>query len=252
MKRFDQKTVIVTGGNSGIGKATALQFARHGANVAIIARNEKTGAEAVSEIRDAGGIASFHKADVTSAAEINNAFDEVIRRYGRFHAAFNNAGLSSGATLFNDMEFDEFDRTMKANLYSIFYCMKVEVKHYLEHGGGAIVNCSSAYGLVARTHASAYCTSKHGVVGITKAVAMEYASQGIRVNAVCPGGVMTPMAEALFEQTPGLQDFVTALHPLGRMATPEEIANLVLWLSSDEATNVIGQAYAIDGGYTIR
>jgi len=252
MKKFSGKTVIVTGGNSGIGRATAIQFAEAGAQVAIIGRNPETGQAVVDEIREQGGIASFHRADIADKEDVDQAFSDILASYGRFHAAFNNAGISNEENFFNETEFDEFDQIVQNNLYGTYYCMKQEIRHYLEHGGGSIVNCSSISALVARKKQSAYAASKSGILGLTRVVALEYANQNIRVNAVCPGGVMTPAAEKLLADHPDVAKVIARQHPVGHMANPREIGNLVLWLSSDEATNVIGQSFPIDGGYTIQ
>ena len=252
MKKFSGKTVIVTGGNSGIGRATAIQFANAGAQVAIIGRNPKTGQEVVDEISGHGGIASFHRADIADKQEVDQAFADIVATYGRFHAAFNNAGIANEENLFNETELDEFDQIIQNNLYGTYYCMKQEIRHYLAHGGGSIVNCSSISALVARKKQSAYAASKSGILGLTRVVALEYANQNIRVNAVCPGGVLTPAAEKLLTDHPEVAKVISRQHPLGRLADPEEVGNLVLWLASDEATNVIGQSFPIDGGYTIQ
>lgn len=253
MARFTGKTVIVTGGNSGIGRATSIQFAREGATVAIIARNRESGMETVEEIAAFGGKASFHGADMARSDQVSQAFADIIASHGRFHAAFNNAGVASEANFFNETEFDEFDHIVQTNLYGTYYCMKHQVRHFLENGnGGAIVNCSSISGLLARKKQSAYSASKGGINSLTRVVALEYASRGIRVNAVCPGGVMTPAAEKLLAEHPDIAEVINSQHPIGRLARPEEIGSLVLWLCSDEATNVIGQLYTVDGGYSIQ
>lgn len=249
MKRFENRTVIVTGGNSGIGRATALRFAEEGARVAIIARNADTGNEVASEIRHAGGDAAFFQADVSNPDQVRNAMQGVLQRYGSFQVAFNCSGISEGTT-FHLVDDADFDRIIKINLYGVYYCMKHQVTHFLEQGKGVIVNCGSSSSIVGFPGLAAYTASKHGVIGITKSVALDYAAQGIRVNAVCPGGVATKNLAGYLELNPQLRDAVYAAHPMGRMAQPEEVAGLVLWLSSDEAANVTGQAYIMDGGYT--
>jgi len=252
MPKFSGKTVIVTGGNSGIGRSTAIQFAEAGAQVAIIGRNVETGQTVVEEIQAQGGAASFFRADISDRKSVDRAFTDIVARYGRFHAAFNNAGISSEENFFDATEFDEFDEIVQNNLYGTFYCMKNEIRHYLSHGGGSIVNCASISALVARKKQSAYAASKSAILGLTRVVALEYANQKIRVNAVCPGGVMTPAAERLLADHPEVAKVITSQHPVGRLADPREIGNLVLWLSSGEASNVIGQSFSIDGGYTIQ
>jgi NAD(P)-dependent dehydrogenase (short-subunit alcohol dehydrogenase family) len=252
MKRFESKTVIVTGGNSGIGRTTALRFAAEGAKVAIIARTTDTGNAVVREIQASGGDAAFFQADVSSAAQVDSAMDAVLKRYGSFQMAFNCSGITGEGKLFQDLSAEEFDRVVKTNLYGVFHCMKREIAHYISQGSGVIVNCASTSGLVGFPFLGAYNASKHAVLGLTKSVALDYAQQGIRVNAVCPGGVMTTMLADYLERNPDLRAKINAAHPIGRMARTEEVAGLVLWLCSDEASNIIGQSYAVDGGYTVQ
>jgi NAD(P)-dependent dehydrogenase (short-subunit alcohol dehydrogenase family) len=250
-KRFFGRTAIVTGGNSGIGKATAIRFARDGAIVAIMARDKATGDATVEEIRAFGGQASFHKADITNASEVESAMNDILGRYERVDMAFNNAGYSGGVNSFDELTADEFDKVVQTNLYGIYHCMKRQIRHFLDKGvKAAIVNCASASGLVGFPFQSAYCASKHAVVGLTKSVALEYASQGIRINAICPGGVVTPMFKDYLRQLHNKKADSLTPPPIGRAASPEEIANIVTWLCSDEASYVVGQAYAVDGGYT--
>jgi NAD(P)-dependent dehydrogenase (short-subunit alcohol dehydrogenase family) len=251
MQRFENKTVIVTGGNSGIGEAAALRYASEGARVAIIARNAETGEAVVQAIHTKGGTALFAKADISDPAQVREAMQTVLDRFGGFDIAFNCSGISSGAKPFAEVGEADFDAIIKTNLYGTFYCMQHEIAHFVEKGSGVIVNCASTSGLVGLPNLAAYCASKHGVIGMTKSVALDYAAKGIRVNAVCPGGVKTKMLQAYFDTYPEAETGINAAHPVGRMATPEEVASLVLWLSSDEASNVVGQAYAVDGGYTV-
>lgn len=251
-KRFQGKTVIVTGGNSGIGKATALKFAQDGANVAIMARNDQAARSVVEEIKTAGGNASFHRADVAVASDVASAMHDIVALHGRVDMAFNNAGTSGGVEAFDAVTETEFDVVLKTNLFGVFLCMKQQIRHFLENDiPGAIVNCSSVSGIVGVAYQSAYCASKHAVIGLTKSVALEYAGSGIRVNAVCPGGVETPMLKRYIRRLP--KDKVRSLGfpPVGRGGDPNEVAGLVTWLCSDEASYVVGQAYAIDGGYTV-
>jgi NAD(P)-dependent dehydrogenase (short-subunit alcohol dehydrogenase family) len=252
MKRFSSTTVVITGGNSGIGRTAALRFAAEGANVAIIARTADTGNAVVQEIAEGGGEACFFQADVADAVQVDRAYDAILARFGSFHAAFNCSGVTGQGKLFHEVTAEEFDRVVQTNLYGVFHCMKREIAHFVAKKGGVIVNCASTSGLVGFPYLSAYNASKHAVLGLTKSVALDYAKLGIRVNAVCPGGVMTSMLAGYLEENPDLLSKINSSHPMGRMATTDEVAGLVLWLCSDEAANVIGQSYAIDGGYTVQ
>lgn len=251
MQRFLDKTVIVTGGNSGIGRTAALKFAQEGARVAIVARSAEKSASAVAEIEAAGGVAAFFRADVSRSAEVADAVQDVVARFGRFHAAFNCSGYAGDARSFEALTEEHFDEVVKVNLYGVFHCMKHEVAHFLENGeGGVILNCASTSGLVGLLNYAQYSASKHAVIGLTKSAALDFAARGIRINAICPGGVGTTMLDDFLKANPAMLERVNRLHPIGRMARAEEVANLVLWLCSDESTNVIGQAWAVDGGYT--
>jgi NAD(P)-dependent dehydrogenase (short-subunit alcohol dehydrogenase family) len=252
MKRFDSKTVIVTGGNSGIGRTAALRFAAEGAKVAIVARTASSGNGVVDEIHGGGGDAAFFQADVSDATQVGRAMDGILDRYGAFQIAFNCSGFSGEGKPFHEVSAADFDAVVKTNLYGIFYCMKREITHFVSQGSGVVVNCASTSGLVGLPFLGAYTASKHGVIGLTKSVALDYAQRGIRVNAVCPGGVVTDMLSGYLEKNPDQLARINAAHPMGRMAKPDEIAGLVLWLCSDEASNVTGQAYAVDGGYTVQ
>jgi NAD(P)-dependent dehydrogenase (short-subunit alcohol dehydrogenase family) len=252
MKRFENKTVIVTGGNSGIGRATALRFAQEGAQVAIIARTAMTGNEVVTEIRSKGGEAAFFQADISNACQVQDVFKQILDRYDSFQAAFNCSGFSGAAKPFDKVGDAEFDEVIKTNLYGLFHCMKHEIVHFLRQSCGSIVNCSSVAGLIGVPELAAYNASKHAVIGFTKSVALDYAKLGIRVNAICPGGVMTTMMAEHAKNVPDYIAQMNAVHPLGRVGRPEEIAGIVLWLCSEDASFVTGQAYAIDGGYTVR
>jgi len=251
LKRFQGKTAIVTGGSSGIGKATAFKFAQDGASVAIMARNDRAGRSVVDEINAAGGNASFHQADVGVAGDVTSAMHDIVALYGRVDIAFNNAGTSGGVDAFDAVTETEFDIVLKTNLFGVFHCMRHQIQHFLENDiPGAIVNCSSVSGIVGIPYQSAYCASKHAVVGLTKSVALEYAGAGIRVNAVCPGGIATPMLKRYIRQLPKDKAQLLGFPPVGRGGDPHEVAGLVTWLCSEEATYVVGQAYVIDGGYT--
>jgi NAD(P)-dependent dehydrogenase (short-subunit alcohol dehydrogenase family) len=252
MQRFVGKTAIVTGGNSGIGRDAALRFAAEGAQVAILARNAQSGCEVVREIEGNGGVAMFAPADVGDGAQVAAAMAAVVERFGGFEIAFNCSGITGIGKPLDMVGEDEFDAVVKTNLYGTFYCMKQQIAHFLSRRGGVIVNCASTSGLVGLPGLGAYCASKHGLLGLTKSVALDYAQRGIRVNAVCPGGVMTPMLSDYLADRPEERSAIDAAHPIGRMAEPGEVTGLVLWLCSDEASNVIGQSFSVDGGYTTR
>jgi NAD(P)-dependent dehydrogenase (short-subunit alcohol dehydrogenase family) len=249
MGRFTDKVALITGGNSGIGLATALEFAKEGARVAIAARRAEAGNEALATIKAAGGEAIFLQTDVTRAADVEAMVDAVVGTYGRLDYAFNNAGISTVNTTVDFTE-DEWDTVIDLNLKGVWLCMKYEIPQILESGGGAIVNCSSVSGLGGWEYGSAYVASKHAVNGLTKCAALEHATQGLRINAVCPGNVVTPMT---IEQYSGdsQEDPVHEMgkpHPMRRAAQPEEVAEPVLFLCSDAASDITGVMLPIDGG----
>jgi len=248
---FEGKVGLVTGGGSGIGRAFALASARKGARVAIADIAVVGGEQTVHMIKQAGGDAIFVETDVSKAAKVEAMVDKVIEVYGRLDFAFNNAGI--GGSLFTPtVKYSEetWDQVIDINLKGVWLCMKYEIRQMLNQGGGAIVNTSSVAGLVAgRFAGAAYSASKHGVLGLTKTVAVEYAQNGIRVNAVCPGRIQTPMTEDLIRRDPQRQAHNIAHIPIGRSGTPEEVAEVVLWLCSEAASFVTGHAIAVDGGF---
>lgn len=254
MGRLDGKIVLVTGGNSGIGGAAAILFAREGAKVVIAARRVEQGRAVAAAIKDEGGEATFISADVTRTEDCRAMVQCALTRYGALNAAFNNAGYPAFGDaptgwLLADTTDDHFDKTMAVNLRGTFNCMKVQIPALLAAGGGAIVNTASAGGLVGMSTMAAYVASKHGVVGLTRAAALDYAKYNIRINALCPGGVKTPMLEAGI--TDALEQQYIAAHPIGRLAVPMELARAALFLISDESSFVTGQAVAADGGLTV-
>jgi NAD(P)-dependent dehydrogenase (short-subunit alcohol dehydrogenase family) len=251
--RFAGRTVLVTGATSGIGKAAALAFAAEGANVVFSGRRAELGDEIEQTIRKNGHEATFLRADIGESRDAQHLVDTTIETYGRLDCAFNNAGIDGGA-FHPTAEYpeDQWDEVLRVNLKGIWLCMKFEIPHLLKQKNPSIVNMSSVAGLIGGAGGSAYFASKHGVIGLTKAAAIEYAAQGLRVNAVAPAVIRTPMAQRLFLDDPETARHVTALHPMGRVGEPEEVAEGVLWLCSDAASFVTGQTLAIDGGYVAR
>jgi NAD(P)-dependent dehydrogenase (short-subunit alcohol dehydrogenase family) len=247
--RFEDKSVLVSGAASGIGRATALAFAAEGARVTVIDRSDKDGEATAKAIRDAGGDAIFLKADVSKAADCRAMVEAAVKAHGGLDAAFNNAGIERHGYATADVEEAAWNEVIAVNLTGVFLAMKYEIPAMLRNGGGAIVNTSSVGGVVGNPGLSAYCASKHGVIGLTKVAALEYITQGIRINAVCPGGTATPMLKNWFQE-PGVEDHVKALHPIGRWADPSEIAKAVLFLCSPDASYMAGHALVVDGAMT--
>lgn len=248
-----EKVALVTGGGSGIGRAAALAFAGEGASVVVADVDAEQGHATVKAIEQAGGQAMFIRADVSQRADVEAMVLKAVEVYGKLDCAFNNAGIEGAVGLpVVDYPEDTWDRVIDINLKGVWLCMKYELAQMLKQGGGAIVNTASIAGLVGGTFGSAYYASKHGVVGLTKAAAIEYGNSAIRVNAVCPGVIRTEMADRLMKDNESIETAITALHPLGRLGTPQEVAETVVWLSSDQASFITGQALAVDGGYVSR
>jgi NAD(P)-dependent dehydrogenase (short-subunit alcohol dehydrogenase family) len=254
-QQFKGKVVLITGGSSGIGRATAVAFAREGASVVISARRKEESVETVRLAKGAGGSAEFIQADMAVTADIIRMIDEVVKRHGRLDIAFNNAGIEGTAAGTPNHEYpdDVWAQVIGINLTGVFLCMKHEIAQMVKQGGGAIVNMASVAGLVGTHVGVAYGASKFGVVGLTKCAALEYAAQNIRINAVCPAVIQTAMAERLVvnmgKGDPAIGQAILAMHPVGRFGTPEEVADAVLWLSSDRASFVTGHALPVDGGF---
>jgi NAD(P)-dependent dehydrogenase (short-subunit alcohol dehydrogenase family) len=242
------KIALVTGGGSGIGRATALAFAREGAKVVVADVVVAGGEETVQMIQATGGDAMFVKADMAKAAEIDAMVQKAVATYGRLDCAHNNAGIEGATGRTADYIEKEWDRVISTNLTGVWLCMKYEIAQMLKQGGGAIVNTASDAGLLGVPQMPAYVASKHGVVGLTKTAALEYAKAGIRVNAVCPGVIKTPMVDRITSQRPGRAERMAAAEPVGRMGKPEEIAEAVVWLCSDAASFVTGLPMSVDGG----
>ena len=247
---FKNKVVVITGASSGIGKAAALAFAAEGAKVALGARRAEECQKIVGAIQSKGGEACFVATDVAKADQVKRLVDTAVARWGRLDCAFNNAGIEGSHYVATpDYEEEVWDDVIDINLKGVFLAMKYEIPHMLATGKGAIVNMSSVAGQIGGQIGIAYHASKHGVIGATKAAAMEYAAKGIRVNAVCPAVIATDMASRLFT---GNEDAVKAAHPIGRFGTPEEVVDAVVWLCSDKASFVTGTAMPIDGGFLAR
>ena len=249
MGQLDGKVALITGAGSGIGRASALAFAREGARVAVADIVVEGGEETVRMVKEAGGEAFFIQVDVSNAAEVEAMVNTVVDAYGRIDCAYNNAGIEGRLASTDEYPEDVFDKVIDINLTGVWLCMKYELPHMLKQGSGAIVNTASGAGLIGVAGMSAYVASKHGVVGLTKTAALEYAKSGIRVNSVCPGLIQTPMVERLTADQPQLGEALVAAEPVGRTGKPEEIAESVVWLSSDAASFVTGHAMSVDGGF---
>jgi NAD(P)-dependent dehydrogenase (short-subunit alcohol dehydrogenase family) len=245
------KVALVTGGASGIGRATALTFAREGAKLIIADMNADGGQQTVHMITENGGEAIFVQTDVTQATAVEALISKAVEIYGRLDCAHNNAGIAGRIRApLHECPEDVWDQVLDINLKGVWLCMKYEIIQMLTQGGGTIVNTASIMGLVGSwSGTAAYNASKHGVVGLTKTASLEYARAGIRVNAVCPGYIRTPLIEHALQSRPEMEDQILVRHPVGRMGRPEEIAEAVVWLCSDAASFVTGHTMTVDGGY---
>jgi NAD(P)-dependent dehydrogenase (short-subunit alcohol dehydrogenase family) len=241
---------VVTGGASGIGRAVALAFAHGGARVAVADIDVDGGEETARLVRAAGSDAIFVRTDVTRPADVCEMINRTVASFGGLTCAVNNAGIEGVPARIVDCTDEQWSRVLAVNLTGVFSCMRHELQHFVAHGGGVIVNVASVAGLVGFANSPAYVASKHGVVGLTKAAALDYAHAGIRINAVCPGVIATPMIDRFTGGVAAAVEQLAAIEPVGRLGTPEEVAALVVWLCSKQATFVTGAAIPIDGGYT--
>ena len=248
------RVALVTGAASGIGRATALAFAENGAKVVVADVADEQGRQTVDQIESSGGDAIYVRADASRAHDVDRLVTAIIETYGRLDCAHNNAGIEGTTppgTEFHTYPEDVWDQVVATNLKGVWLCMKAEIAQMLQQGGGAIVNTASVAGLVGG-FGGAYSAAKHGVVGLTKVAALDYAMRNIRVNAVCPGGIRTPMLDRVFARRPELEPAFVAGEPVGRLGRPEEIAAAVVWLCSDEASFLTGVALPVDGGWVAR
>lgn len=243
------KVAIVTGAAAGIGRATAMAFAKEGAKVVVADVTAPGGEETVNCIRRGGGDAIFVQTNVAIESEVASLIKATIDAYGRLDYAFNNAGIEGAIAPTAEYPVEMWDRVLGVNVTGAWLCMKAEIPEMLKHGGGAIVNCSSVAGLVGSKGLAAYVASKHGLAGLTKVTALDYAQSGLRVNAVCPGVIDTAMIDRVTGGDAAAEKGFVAMEPVGRMGTPDEVAATVIWLCSDASSFVTGQALAVDGGF---
>ncbi len=249
--QFEGKVALVTGASSGIGRASALAFAGRGAKVVIGDVAVKRGEETVDMVKEIGGDALWVKTDVSQAVEVEAMVNKAVETYGRLDFAFNNAGILRGG-LIHEYTEENWNRVIDVNLKGIWLCLKYEIPQMLKQGGGAIVNTSSSGGLVGLTSDPVYSASKHGVVGLTKSAALQYAKEGIRINALCPGPTLSPPMQMLIERQPEMEPELISKEPMGRWGDPKEIAEAAVWLCSDAASFVTGHAMSVDGGSVVQ
>lgn len=246
---FRDRVVLITGGTSGIGRAAAVSFARAGANVVVAGRRHEEGTRTVELIRQDGGEGKFVQADVSKIEQASSLVHQTVEEFGRLDIAFNNAGTEGPLGRLAELQEDGIEEAVNVNFHGTRFCMKFEIEQMLKHGSGAIVNCSSVAGLIGISGSSIYCATKHAILGLTKATALDYVGAGIRINAVAPGPIDTEMLKRITPR--GTYDERSAAVPMARLGTPSEVADVVMWLSSDSAAFVTGQTIVVDGGLTI-
>ncbi|MGM9454929.1 SDR family oxidoreductase [Legionella bozemanae] len=251
MTKFSEKVAFITGAGTGIGRAAALAFAREGAKVIATGLSDKNVQETANLVKKSGGTALPINCDVTNEEDIISALDQTIKIFGRLDFAFNNAGIEQPLKPVIDITLKEWDQLLAVNLKGVFLCMKHQIPLLLKQGGGVIVNTSSGAGVKGFRGQAAYAATKHGLIGLTKSAALDYADANIRINAVCPGIIETPMMDRFTEGTNEGRERVIAQEPVGRMGKPEEIAETVIWLCSDAGAFTVGAAIVVDGGQTI-
>ena len=248
-KELEGKVAIITGGTSGIGRDTAVLFAKEGAKVVVAGRREAEGKETVELIHAAGGEGVFVQTDVAKTADVQGLVEKTVAKFGRVDIGFNNAGVEGAWIPITEQAEEDWDRTIAINLKGVWLCLKYEMQQMLKQGGGgAIVNMSSVAGWIGSAGAATYSASKHGVIALTKSAALETATRGIRVNAICPAVIETPMGERLFG-SPEMKPFALSLHAMGRFGKPMEVAEAVLWMCSERASFMTGQSLVLDGGF---
>lgn len=244
---FKDKVALVTGGSFGIGRATAIAFAKKGAKVVIA--DWVDDCETYEIIKEAGGDALFVECDVSKVNDVKSLIKKTIQKYGRLDFAYNNAGIEGPTANVDQCLEENWDKLMDINLKGVWQCMKYQIPEILRNGKGAIVNCASVAGLVGFPGLPVYVASKHGVIGLTKTAALEYAKKGIRINVICPGAIKTPMMDRFTGKDKSVEKQFENMEPIGRLGEPEEVANAVLWLCSDEASYITGHTMAVDGGW---
>ncbi|HUE15969.1 MAG TPA: SDR family oxidoreductase [Planctomycetaceae bacterium] len=250
MSEFQGKVALVTGGTSGIGRAAAIAYAREGAKVVVAGRRAAEGEETVRLVRAQGREALFVPTDVAQEAQVKNLIGRTLEQFGRLDFAFNNAGIEHKPTPFLEQTVETYDQVMDINVKGVWLSMRHEIPAMLKSGGGAIVNTSSAFGVIAFPGVEIYVASKHAVIGLTKSAAVEFGKQGIRINAVLPAAIETDMYRRFVGENAESKAALTAMHPIGRIGTPEEIADTVIWLCSSRSSFVIGHSLLVDGGFT--
>src|SRR6267154_5351985 len=249
---FENKVALVTGAGAGLGLATAKAFAQSGASVALADANENSVRSAAEELSAHGHKALAIQCDVADDAQVESMIEQTVAAFGRLDAAYNNAGVQNVVAEAAEATREDFDRVIAINLRGVWSCMKFELRQMLKQGSGAVVNCSSIGGLVGGAKRGTYQASKHGVLGLTKSAALDYAARGIRINAICPGIIHTSMLDNMMATQADALNAMLKDVPIGRLGRPEEIASAVLWLCSSEASVIVGHALSVDGGYTIR